>query len=512
MLNNEVQDRAPNGSPILQLESISKRYGGVQALDDVSLSVFPGEILCLVGENGAGKSTLASIAAGLVTPDSGKIYVDSKQVTLNSPKDAELAGIRLASQELQICPELDVTTNVLLGHYPTKKIPFLIDYKSMKKKAEERLATLGLTDIDLDQTVDKLPVVYRAFVQIARSLTPGAKVLITDEPTSPMSDVEAGRLLELLKTICAQGVGIIFVSHRLDEVLNIADRVLVLRDGKLVDEMSKSQGTKERIITSMLGRTSTDSIKSSAVSSHDAQIALQVKELSTADGISDINLELKYGEILGVYGIAGSGRDSLGMTLFGSNKPTAGSIEINGNPIRLGNIRAAMENGVGYVPAERRTQGLLPERSIRENISLAFLRQLSRIGLVQHNLEAESAENWVKNLSIKTENVENAILSLSGGNQQKVILSRWLLTGCRILILDDPTRGVDIGSKLEIYELLQKLAHQEKVAVLVISSDIEEVLKISDRVEVMRGGRITLSKVGPSQQEVAHAAYLEDAS
>jgi ABC-type sugar transport system ATPase subunit len=355
-------------------------------------------------------------------------------------------------------------------------------------------------------------VVYRAFVQIAISLTPGAKVLITDEPTAPMSDIEATRLLKLLKTICDQGVGIVFVSHRLDEVLNIADRVLVLRDGKLVDEMSKSEGNKERIVSSMLGHTTVDSVKASAITSENAEIAMKVENLSTSNGISETNLTLKFGEILGVYGIAGSGRDSLGMTLFGSTKPTSGRITVGGNDLKLGSIKSTMDMGIGYVPAERRAQGLLLERSIKENITLAFLRKLSKLGLIQSKSETDSGQLWADNLSIKTKNIENAVLSLSGGNQQKVLLSRWLLTGCRILILDDPTRGVDIGSKLEIYELLQKLAHDEKVAVLVISSDIEEVLKISDRIEVMRKGKITLSKTNPTQQEVARAAYLEEAS
>jgi ABC-type sugar transport system ATPase subunit len=507
----DQQDRARK-SPILQLNSISKRYGGVQALSDVSLHVYPGEILCLVGENGAGKSTLAAIAAGLVSPDSGKIIVDGNEVVLNSPRAAESAGIRLASQELQLCPELNVMTNVLLGHYPRKKIPFLVDYASMKRKAAERLESLGLEDIDLLQNVGEMPVVYRAFVQIARSLTPGAKVLITDEPTAPMSDIEATRLLKLLKTICDQGVGIVFVSHRLDEVLNIADRVLVLRDGKLVDEMSKSEGNKERIVSSMLGHTTVDSVKASSSISADSEIAMKVENLSTSNGISETNLTLKYGEILGVYGIAGSGRDSLGMTLFGSNKPTSGKIIVGGNELKLGSIKSTMDMGIGYVPAERRAQGLLLERSIKENITLAFLRKLSKLGLIQAKSEDVAGQLWARNLSIKTDNIENAVLSLSGGNQQKVLLSRWLLTGCRILILDDPTRGVDIGSKLEIYDLLQNLAHNEKVAVLVISSDIEEVLKISDRIEVMRNGKITLSKANPTQQEVARAAYLEEAS
>lgn len=511
MLNNTQADRARKG-PVLQLESISKRYGGVQALSDVSITVNAGEILCLVGENGAGKSTLAGVAAGLVTPDSGRIFIDGSEVNITSPRVAESVGIRLASQELQLCPELDVTTNVLLGHYPTKKFPFLVDFEAMKAKAAERLASLGLEDIDLDKNVGELPVVYRAFVQIARSLTPGAKVLITDEPTAPMSDIEAERLLKLLRTICDQGVGIVFVSHRLDEVLNIADRIVVIRDGVLVDEMSKSEGSKERIVSSMLGQKASGTLQQRGVKTEESEVALTIEGLATTNGIESLDLSLRYGEILGVYGIAGSGRDALGMTIFGSTRPSGGEIRVGNIPVRLGSIKSTMESGIGYVPAERRTQGLLLERSIKENTTLAFLRKLAKWGLIQNDLEQNAAQTWVDKLSVKTENMENTVMSLSGGNQQKVLLSRWLLTGCRILILDDPTRGVDIGSKLEIYELLQTLAHQENVAVMVITSDIEEVLKISDRIEVIRHGRSVLSKVNPTQDEVARAAYLESVS
>ena len=241
----------------------------------------------------------------------------------------------------------------------------------------------------------------------------------------------------------------------------------------------------------------------------DSQVALTITGLGTDNGIESLDLNLRYGEILGVYGIAGSGRDALGMAIFGSTKPTRGEIRVENRSIRLGAIQATMEAGIGYVPAERRTQGLLLERSIKENISLAFLRKLAKWGLIQKEQESTSAQTWIDKLSVKTDNMENTVMSLSGGNQQKVLLSRWLLTGCRILILDDPTRGVDIGSKLEIYELLQKLAHQEKVAVMVITSDIEEVLKISDRIEVIRHGRSVLSQVNPTQEEVARAAYLE---
>jgi ABC-type sugar transport system ATPase subunit len=307
-------------------------------------------------------------------------------------------------------------------------------------------------------------------------------------------------------------VGIVFVSHRLDEVLNIADRILVIRDGVLVDEMSKSEGTKERLVSSMLGEKSSGTLQARGAHVDDSQVALTINGLATENGIESLDLTLKYGEILGVYGIAGSGRDALGMTIFGSTKPTSGEIRTESGQVRLGSIKATMEAGIGYVPAERRTQGLLLERSIKENITLAFLEKLAKWGLIQRDLEQGSAQTWIEKLSVKTDNMDNTVMSLSGGNQQKVLLSRWLLTGCRILILDDPTRGVDIGSKLEIYELLQTLAHQEKVAVMVITSDIEEVLKISDRIEVIRHGKSVLSKANPTQEEVARAAYLESVS
>jgi ABC-type sugar transport system ATPase subunit len=509
---NQLKDRV-QVDPILQLVGISKHYAGVQALNDVSMSVFSGEIVCLVGENGAGKSTLAAIAAGLVIPDSGKIFVGGQEIRFNQPADAERAGIRLASQELQLCPELDVATNVLLGQFPKTKAGF-VNYPEMRRIAGQRLAALGLSDIDLSANVGKLPIVYRAFIQIARSLTPGAKVLITDEPTAPMSNTEAYRLLDLLKTISGQGVGIVFVSHRMDEVLTMGDRCIVLRDGKLADEMNQEDGSKERILTAMLGHSVGLSGEKSAIRTvgMDSEIGLSVKGLSAGDDIVDVNIEVRMGEIVGVYGIAGSGRDLLGMTIFGSNKPSGGEIKVNGKVLHLGKISSSVASGLGYVPAERRTQGLLLERSIRENLSLASLKQRAKYFFLQKSLEKLRVNEWIDRLSIKSASSEALVLSLSGGNQQKVLLSRWLLAGCRVLVLDDPTRGVDVGSKLEIYELLQNLAHIENRAILVITSDIEEVLKISDRVQVIRKGKIMLSAVDPSHDEVARAAYLESAS
>jgi ribose transport system ATP-binding protein len=484
----------------------------VQACNDVSLEVYPGEIVCLVGENGAGKSTLSSIASGLTIPDAGKIIVNGEEVVFSRPQQAELFGIRLASQELQLCPDLDVATNVLLGHFPTKGFN-IVDYEKMREIAGERLASLGLSDIDLSLKVGQLPVVYRAFVQIARALTPGAKVLITDEPTAPMSDRESERLLALLRTISLQNVGIIFVSHRLDEVLEMGDRCVVMRDGKVVDEMTKTEGSKDRIVASMLGHSTSDrvGIRNTDNAGNQAPIGLKIDNLSNSKDIESVTLDVKYGEIVGVYGIAGSGRDSLGMTIFGASKATNGSVEVASHPLRMGSIGHSVKAGLGYVPAERRAQGLILQRSVKENISLADLKKIARLFFLQKTSEREQVSQWIANLAIKTPTIEALVLSLSGGNQQKVLLARWLLAGCKVLVLDDPTRGVDIGSKFEIYELLQKLAHEEKAAILLITSDIEEVLKIADQILVMRKGQIVFKAVNPSQREVASAAYLESA-
>ena len=495
-------------APVLELRNISKRYGGVQALSDVTITLGAGEVLALVGENGAGKSTLSAIASGLVQPDSGAIVVAGEEVRLPNPASAEALGIRLAPQELLLCPNLTVAENVMLGNFPRTRMGS-VDRRAMRQRAQERLMRLGLDDLDLNRPVETLPVVDRAFVQIARALTDGARVLIADEPTAPMSEREAGRLLDLLSAIRNSGVGLIYVSHRLDEVLRVGDRVVVLRDGRLVDEMSAADGSRERIVQSMLGMKSLVPVGSEAPTA-DGEVRLRFDSLATRGTLKSASLEVRAGEIVGVYGIAGSGRDELGMAAFGALPLAGGRVEVDGVAIRPGSIGAAIEAGLAYVPAERRTQGLLLERSIMENLTLANHDAL-RVGpFLKKGAEVQISEEWKQKLDIRAASIQMLVGQLSGGNQQKVLLARWLVRGSTVLILDEPTRGVDVGSKAEIYRVLKDLARVSQAALLVVSSDIEEVATVCDRAYVMRDGVIVAEMNSPRQEQLAHEAYLEE--
>ena len=496
----------PSATPLLELRNVSKRYGSIQALADVSLTLGRGELLGLVGENGAGKSTLSGVASGLVTPDSGSILVEGQTLKFSGPADAEEAGISIAPQELQLCPNLTVAENVMLGEL-TRNRWGRIDMGTARRRSAERLERLSLSSIDVDRRVESLSVVDRAFVQIARALAPGAKVLIADEPTAPMSSREADRLLDLLEAIRSTGVGVIFISHRLDEVLRLNDRTMVLRDGQVVDEMTAATGTRDRLVRSMLGTRRLAAGGPSASTSAGQSQALIVDGLANKRTLRSVSLTVDFGEIVGVYGIAGSGRDELGPAIFGASPTVAGTLHIGEQPLERGSVDRSIKAGVGYVPAERRSQGLLLDRSVRENLSLVALPTFTRVGVVDRQREADAVDNWIEQLSIKTPTPQTPVRSLSGGNQQKVLLARWLLAGSEVLILDDPTRGVDVGSKEEIYGLLRILAYEHGRAILVITSDLEEVAALCERVYVMTHGRIRSERRAATQEQLAHDAF-----
>lgn len=508
VMNTLLTSRPDAVVPVLELRGISKRYGGVQALSDISVSLEAGEVLCIVGENGAGKSTLSAIASGLVEPDTGTIIVAGQEVRLPNPASAEALGIRLAPQELLLCPNLTVAENVMLGNFPRTRLG-AVDRRKTRDLASQRLARLGLDDLDLSRRVESLPVVDRAFVQIARALTDGARVLIADEPTAPMSAREADRLLELLAAIRNSGVGLIYVSHRLDEVLHVGDRVIVLRDGRLVDHMSAAEGTRERIVESMLGMRTLAPIET-GTSALDGNVRLRLTALATIGTLKNATLDVCAGEIVGVYGIAGSGRDELGAASFGAIPLISGKVEVDGNIVRPGSIKSSIQAGLGYVPAERRTQGLLLERSIMENLTLANLEVLSVGPFLKKSGEVEMSEVWREKIDIRASSIRVLVGNLSGGNQQKVLLARWLLRGSNVLILDEPTRGVDVGSKAEIYSILKDLSRVSQAAILIVSSDIEEVATVCDRAYVMRDGVIVAEISNPSQEQLAYEAYLEE--
>lgn len=485
----------------LQITGADKRYGGVHALKDVSLSVRPGEVVAVVGENGAGKSTLVGVAAGRVQADAGTVLVNGHEVG-RGPAAASAAGIRLIPQELLMCQDMSVLDNIMLG-YRGRRAGIFYDRKSARAEAARRLGRLGVSRINLDAAVGTLTVVQRTFVQIARGLTSGAAVMLIDEPTAPMDNDEVDSFLSVLQAITAEGIGIVYISHRLDEIFRLANRVAVMRDGRLVAEFGSESMSHSAVISAMVGERS---LREAAPAHRDdkGDVVLDVRELS-APGVRQISLRLHAGEMLGVYGISGSGRETLGAAIVGASRRTAGSVRIDGKPIRGGSVAHAVSRGIGYVPAERRTQGLDLEASIGANLAWPSLSALSKSGLVLDRTIHAFAAEWIRRLSIKAANSRASIGSLSGGSQQKVLLARWLAARSRVLILEEPTRGVDVGTKAEIYRLLHELTGTG-LAVLLITSDIEEAEMINSRILVMRNQTVAAELDSPTQDALALAA------
>lgn len=491
------------GRAVFELQGVTKRFGGVEALRDVDLTLHAGSVLCLLGENGAGKSTLARIIAGAVHADSGSALLDGEPIQILSPAHAHELGVRLVPQELTLCPELSVAENVCLGQWPRRGR--LINRREMRAEAARRLGTLGLDHLHLDAPVRHLPVVDQAFVQIARAMTPGARVLITDEPTAPMGADQSERLLTVLDSITRQGVAVVFVSHRLDEVFRVGHEVAVLRDGRKVMEGRVSDISRADLVAGMLGSRELGADNRSDGEVADAgHVALSVSGLRGGD-LVDATFSVRTGEVVGVYGSAGSGRDQLGQLIFGSSARLAGNVSVGGRPVTGANPLSSITAGIGYVPAERRSQGLILHASIRENLVLASLGSLSRRGLMRRKGERRLTLEWMGRMYMSAGSTETTVGTLSGGNQQKVLLARWLCRHPPILILDEPTRGVDVGTKADIYSMLWEAAAQG-AAVLVISSDVEEVSRVADRVLVLRNGRIAARAGRSTQQEVLAAA------
>jgi len=486
-------------APIFELRGISKRFGAVRALVDVSVQLYAGRVTALCGENGAGKSTLSSIASGLLRPDAGEILVDGEPVTFGSVRDAYDVGVRIAPQELVLCPNLTVAENIGIGRLPGRA--GLLDAGRMRAVAAERLARIG-HPISPDAPVGELSVVDQACVQIARSVAPGARVLIVDEPTAPMSDSEAERFLAMVQRLAADGLAIVYVSHRLDEVFRLAHDVVVLRDGRLVASWPRDEVDRTRLVRAMVGDRDLTVVNRRG---DRGEPALRVRRLRYRRA-RDVTFTAHAGEILAVYGIAGSGREDVGLAIVGAARRESGDVQVRGRSVTA--FRQAIDAGVGYVPAERRAQGLVLGMSVRENLTLAMLGQLSRAMVIRAREERSTAADWVRNLSIATPSPEKLVGLLSGGSQQKVLLARWLAAGSRVLVLEEPTRGVDVATKAEIYRLLRRLS-DDGGAILVVSSDVEEVVAVADRTIVLRDGLVAGEFVGADEATIAEAALLD---
>jgi rhamnose transport system ATP-binding protein len=474
-------------APFVSMTGMSKSFGGVKVLKDVSFDVRPGEVHALLGENGAGKSTLIKMLSGLYAPDGGAIVVDGTERRFASTRDAAAAGIATVYQELLLFPELTVAENVFLGHYPRARGGW-IDWGAVRARARDLLDRLDTFDLDVDAKVLSLSVAQRQRVEIAKALSRNARVLIMDEPTASLVEADVQRLMQIVRGLRERGVGIVYVSHRMPEIFALADRVTVLRDGAHVATRAIGEVDEGALVSMMVGRP-IDSLFPKADAAV-GETVLDVRKLNFGRQVQDISFSLRRGEILGIAGLVGSGRTELALTLFGMTPATSGEIVLDGKPVRVASPRQARDLGIAYVPEDRGLQGLVKPMAIRKNVSMATIERVSSGIFIKAAEEGARSLAAVKRLSIRCRGIGQPVGELSGGNQQKVVIAKWLETAPKVLILDEPTRGVDVGAKAEIHTIMGELVSQG-VAILMISSELPEVLGMSDRVLVMSGGRIT---------------------
>ncbi|HEX5873133.1 MAG TPA: sugar ABC transporter ATP-binding protein [Pyrinomonadaceae bacterium] len=478
-------------TPILEMEGVSKRFPGVVALDQVSLTVGAGEIVALIGENGAGKSTLMKILGGAVSPDAGFIRIHGEPVEIRSPREASALGIEFIHQELSVLDNLDVAANIFLRREPTKAgVLKLIDRKRVYREADEVLRRVGL-DVSSRTPLAQLSLAQQQLVEIARALSAGARIIIMDEPTSSLTLSETRRLLEIVKDLKSENVSIIYISHRMHEVKEIADRAVVLRDGENAGEIRGNEITHQRMVRMMVGRDLKEFFKGDSTKPVFDGDGFEVRRLRTLRYPShNIAFNVRKGEVLGIAGLVGAGRSEVARAIFGVEETIETEVALNGKILRIKDPQDAITHGIYLVPEDRRQCGLIVDFNVRENISLPNLESYSSGKIINRGKEMKAAREACKEINIKTPTPEMRAANLSGGNQQKVVLARWLTFSPRVLIFDEPTRGIDVGAKAEIYQLIRNLS-AEGVSVIVISSEMEEVLGISDRIAVMHEGRLT---------------------
>jgi ABC-type sugar transport system ATPase subunit len=486
----------------IQFKEITKTFGGVIALKDVSVDIARGECHGLMGENGAGKSTLGKVLAGIHKPDSGEMYLDGKLHSFNSPRDAMDAGVSMVHQELAFCKDLSVSENLSMGHYP-RKLKVMVDRAEMDRRALQLLSKIGVTNIDVEKPMTALSTAQEQLVQIAAAVGIGPRIIVFDEPTSSLAEPDAQNLFKLIESLKEAGMTMIYVSHRMPELFRLCDKISVLRDGQYVGTLPRAEATPDAIVKMMIGRSVADYFPQH-VSGKSGDVVLRVKNLSSPGRFRDINFEVRAGEIVGFAGLVGSGRSEVAKAIFGLDSSATGKVEINGKPLALGSTKSSMAAGVGLVPEDRKRQGLVLELPIRANVSLAILDRLrGAIGMLKRKREQEVSTDYFAKLRVKASSMEAPPSSLSGGNQQKVVLAKWLARGAKLLIVDEPTRGVDVGAKAAIHGLIDDLA-SKGLAVMLISSELPEVINLSTRILVMRDGSIAgeLSREKANQESV----------
>lgn len=497
---------------LVEMHRIDKRFPGVHALKAVSFDLQEGEVHALMGENGAGKSTLMKILSGVYQPDSGRILVEGREVTLPSPRAAQDQGIGIIHQELALMKDLTVAQNIFIGREPRLSFGRVDDAK-MIRDAEALFRVLNI-NIDPRRKVDGLSIARQQMVEIAKALSARSRVLIMDEPTAALTDSEINELFAMIARLKADGVGIVYISHKMDEIRRISDRVTVMRDGEYVGTVGAKETPISQIISMMVGRTLTDEV----VSIPDltgAEVALEVKGLNRGREIRDVSFSLKKGEVLGFAGLMGAGRTEVARTIFGADPRDSGEITVHGRKVEIRSPVDAVRAGIGYLSEDRKHFGLALGMDVADNVALASMHRFTGgLGQVRDEAMRKTARDFIRSLGIRTPSERQEVRLLSGGNQQKVVIAKWLLRNCDILIFDEPTRGIDIGAKSEIYKLLADLAAEGK-AIIVISSELPEILRVSHRIAVMCEGRLTGTLpggAGTTQEDIMHLATARQAT
>ena len=489
------------------MENINKNFGVVQALKNTRIDLKEGEVHALMGENGAGKSTLMKILTGIYDRDSGEIIYKQKEISYTKPHEAMDDGIVIVHQELNMIPHISVAQNIFIGR-EVMKMGLFTDDEAINKKAEELFEMLNIS-IDPKEKVGNLPVSKQQMIEIVKAISMDAKIIIFDEPTAALTDAEIDELFKIITDLKNKGMGIIYISHRMDEIARITDRVTVMRDGEYVGTLITENTTKEEIINMMVGRVIYEEPKTESLVKEDAPTILKVDKLNAGRHVVDLSFDLKKGEILGFAGLMGAGRTEMARLIFGADAKDSGDIYINGEKIEIKSPADAVENGVGYLSEDRKRYGIVVGMSVANNTVMTCLSKFCKSIFINDAEIKKVSEKYIKALSTKTPSADQLVKNLSGGNQQKVVISKWLEQECDILIFDEPTRGIDIGAKSDIYQLMTDLAAKGK-AIIMISSDLPEILRLSDRIVVMCEGKKTgeLSIEEATQEKVLHYATL----
>ncbi|XOQ48290.1 MAG: Ribose import ATP-binding protein RbsA [Eubacteriales bacterium] len=471
---------------LVEMENISKRFSGVKALDNMNFKLGKGEIHALIGENGAGKSTLMNILAGAFPSDEGTIKIDGEVRKISSPKVSRELGISVIHQELMLAPHLTVAENIFIDRLSSKG--GVINWKKLKQDAKDILTKLGFGDIDPNARIMDLSVAYQQVVEICKSLSRNVKILVLDEPTAVLTFNEIQKLFVLLRNIRDQGMGVIYISHRLEEIFELCDKITVMKDGCYIGDYDTKDISKDELIEKMVGRELTTLFPKRNAKIGD--IVLEVKNLNAGRMVKNISFNIRKGEVVGFSGLVGAGRTETMRAIFGADKIDSGTITYFGKEVVFKSPYEAVKNGIGFLPEDRKQQGILLDMPIRNNVTLTALKKVTKASVICRKADKGLAESILKEVSAKYHALSDKVSSLSGGNQQKVALSKWLAADCKLMILDEPTRGVDVGAKSEIYKIINDLA-ESGIAVIMISSEMEEILNMSDRVYVMRRGSIT---------------------